>query len=47
MKPALLHVEPGDGVEFEVVTAEGAVKQDGGCGQSSGKQDERGACEAA
>jgi hypothetical protein len=39
VKPALLHVEPGDGVEFEIVAAKGAVEQDGSCGNGGGKQD--------
>ncbi len=40
VEPVLLDVEPGDGVEFEVVAAEGAVEQDGRGGQGRGEEDE-------
>jgi hypothetical protein len=39
MEPGLVDVEPGDGVEFEVVAAEGAVEQDGGGGDGGGEED--------
>jgi hypothetical protein len=42
----LLGIEPGDGVELEVVAAEGAVQQNGGRGDGCGEEDEGRAEEA-
>ena len=46
LKPTMLSFKPGDDVEFRVVSAEGAVEEDGGGGQSRGKQDHGEAKEA-
>jgi hypothetical protein len=39
VKPGWVNIEPGDGMEFEVVAAERAVEEDGGGGDGGGEKD--------